>query len=402
MPPVAGTIVGYFTNDIAIRMLFRPYRPVFVGKYQLPFTPGLIPRNQSKLAKRIADAIVGSLLTPAEIQKIAKRLLVVDRIKVVVAWLLNLALAQIKTESELRTIGTLANILKDLFRESLPRLLRVWARKPTFLNEQIGQIFDLVLLEFDLTGEQAGQLSKWLVKTVLAPDVLRQGLIDFLTDRNIQILDERLRQQSSGTYWILANTIGLRGTLVQLRNFCLDERVATERIFIELIENLKIQQNLQEWLLNLSLQNLPDATVEQLRTDLIKIVREYIQSKGSEAIRTLGETIDWEELAAIVFKRLRASSVLLASIDPIGEELAAIVDRYLETDLESTVSKIIPILDLEGVIIDQIEATPAADLEAGVNAIVKSELQSIVNLGGILGGIVGFMQTAILWFTRSA
>jgi uncharacterized membrane protein YheB (UPF0754 family) len=402
MPPVAGTIVGYFTNDIAIRMLFRPYRPVFVGKYQLPFTPGLIPRNQSKLAKRIADAIVGSLLTPAEIQKIAKRLLVVDRIKVVVAWLLNLALAQIKTESELRTIGTLANILKDLFRESLPRLLRVWARKPTFLNEQIGQVFDLVLLEFDLTGEQAGQLSKWLVKTVLAPDVLREGLIDFLTDRNIQILDERLRQQSSGTYWILANTIGLRGTLVQLRNFCLDERVATERIFVELIENLRIQQNLQEWLLNLSLQNLPDATVEQLRTDLIKIVREYIQSKGSEAIRTLGETIDWEELAAIVFKRLRASSVLLASIDPIGEELAAIVDRYLETDLESTVSKIIPILDLEGVIIDQIEATPAADLEAGVNAIVKSELQSIVNLGGILGGIVGFMQTAILWFTRSA
>lgn len=402
MPPVAGTIVGYFTNDIAIRMLFRPYRPVFVGKYQLPFTPGLIPRNQSKLAKRIADAIVGSLLTPAEIQKIAKRLLVVDRIKVVVAWLLNLALAQIKTESELRTIGTLANILKDLFRESLPRLLRVWARKPTFLNEQIGQVFDLVLLEFDLTGEQAGQLSKWLVKTVLAPDVLREGLIDFLTDRNIQILDERLRQQSSGTYWILANTIGLRGTLVQLRNFCLDERVATERIFVELIENLRIQQNLQEWLLNLSLQNLPDATVEQLRTDLIKIVREYIQSKGSEAIRTLGETIDWEELAAIVFKRLRASSVLLASIDPIGEELAAIVDRYLETDLESTVSKIIPILDLEGVIIDQIEATPAADLEAGVNAIVKSELQSIVNLGGILGGIVGFMQTAILWFTQSA
>jgi uncharacterized membrane protein YheB (UPF0754 family) len=27
-PPVAGAIIGYFTNDIAIKMLFRPYKPI--------------------------------------------------------------------------------------------------------------------------------------------------------------------------------------------------------------------------------------------------------------------------------------------------------------------------------------------------------------------------------------
>jgi Uncharacterized protein conserved in bacteria len=46
-PPVVGGIIGYFTNDIAIKMLFRPYRAIYIKGRQLPFTPGLIPRNKS-------------------------------------------------------------------------------------------------------------------------------------------------------------------------------------------------------------------------------------------------------------------------------------------------------------------------------------------------------------------
>ena len=79
-PPVAGAVVGYFTNDVAIKMLFRPYTAKYVGKYQVPFTPGLIPSNQGRLATRISDTIMGSLLTPSELQNIAKRLLEVERV----------------------------------------------------------------------------------------------------------------------------------------------------------------------------------------------------------------------------------------------------------------------------------------------------------------------------------
>ena len=39
-PPIAGGVIGYFTNDVAIKMLFRPYRPIYLGKRRLPFTPG--------------------------------------------------------------------------------------------------------------------------------------------------------------------------------------------------------------------------------------------------------------------------------------------------------------------------------------------------------------------------
>ena len=81
IPPAAGMAIGYFTNDIAINMLFRPYRGVYIGQRRIPFTPGLIPRNQERLAKKISDTIMGSLLTPEELQKLAKRLLNTERVQ---------------------------------------------------------------------------------------------------------------------------------------------------------------------------------------------------------------------------------------------------------------------------------------------------------------------------------
>ncbi len=49
--PVLGAVIGYFTNYIAVKMLFRPYRPVRLGRWTLPFTPGVIPRRKGDLAR---------------------------------------------------------------------------------------------------------------------------------------------------------------------------------------------------------------------------------------------------------------------------------------------------------------------------------------------------------------
>jgi uncharacterized membrane protein YheB (UPF0754 family) len=145
IPPVAGSIIGYFTNDLAIKMLFRPYKPLYLFQKKLPFTPGLIPRNQERLAKRVSDTIMGSLLTPDELQKLAKRLLQTDRVKGAILWLLKLAFKQIKEDKEQKTAKILADILRDLFGDSLPKLLKVITRKDEFLQTQIDQIFDRIL-----------------------------------------------------------------------------------------------------------------------------------------------------------------------------------------------------------------------------------------------------------------
>ncbi len=395
-PPILGGIIGYFTNDLAIKMLFRPYRPIrFAGRI-LPFTPGLIPRNQERLAKRVSDTIMSSLLTPEELQNLARRLLKLERIQATINWLLRLALDQVQADTQQKTAKILAGILRDLLGESLPRMLKIWARQEDFLEVQLNQIFDQVLLDFQLTEKQARQLSDWLLGVVIPPEVIRQALIDFLTDRNIAIIDEGFRERSSGTYWVVANLFGLRNSLTRLRTFCLDEREETNRRLAELIIALGMRQRLQEWLQNLSLQNLPVSTVRQLRNTIRDSVRLYLQERGIDIIQALSLSIDWENVSSLILKRLQTSPVVSNSLELVSEELALVLERYLERDLEKIVAQVIPILSIDQVIIDRVLATSPQELEVAVNGIVKNELQAIVNLGGILGVIIGCLQTIIL------
>lgn len=395
-PPIAGGIIGYFTNDIAIKMLFRPYRALYIGGRRVPFTPGLIPRNQERLAKRVSDTIMGSLLTPEELQNLARRLLQTERMESAILWLLRMAMEQIKSDTEEKTAQILAGILHDFLGQSLPRMLKVLAKDEAFLKDQLNQIFDQVLLEIQLNRAQAHQLANWLLDVVLPPDVIRQVLVDFLTDRNIHTIDEGFREQSSGTYWVVANLFGLRNTLTRLRTYCLDEKEKTNDRIRDLIVALELRTRLEEWFETLSLQNLPVSTVRQLRKTMRDSVRQYLQTSGAELLSGLSDSIDWQKVASLILTRLQKSAVVSKSLGLVSQELALILERYLERDLENLVSKAIPILNIDQVIIDRVKSTSPQDLETAVNGIVKSELQGIVNLGGILGVIVGSMQTVIL------
>lgn len=395
-PPVIGGVIGYFTNDVALKMLFRPYRPIYIAGRRLPFTPGLIPSNQERLAQRVADTIMGSLLTPEELQRLARRLLQTERMQAAIYWLLQLVREQIQTSSKDRTVQVIANILRDFFGESLPRLLKVLARRSDFLEDQINQLFDQVLLEFQLSDRQADQLSLWILQVVLPPDTIRQAIVDFLTDRNIQTIDEGFRERTSGTYWVVANLFGLRNALTRLRTFCLDDREESNARIAELIQSLGVKDRLKEWLQNFTLQSLPVSTVRQLRKTVRETVRAYIRDRGSDILQSLGESIDWENMAALVVNSLQQSEVVNSSLDPVSQELALVLERYLERDLENIVAKAIPILNIDQVIVDRVKSTSPKDLEVAVQTIVKNELQAIVNLGGILGFIIGGFQAILL------
>ncbi|MEM9135723.1 MAG: DUF445 family protein [Cyanobacteria bacterium P01_F01_bin.42] len=396
MPPILGGVIGYFTNDLAITMLFRPYRPIKVGKVRVPFTPGLIPRNQSRLAQRVSDSIMGSLLTPEELQKITLKLLETERVKAVIRWLLELALEQSRTDSASSAEQMIATILQDLVNESLPRLSQALSRREGFLKKQLNQIFDDVLLGLHLSEEQSGKLADWVMEVVIPPDMLRTTLIDFLTDRNINTLDADFRENSSGTYWVVANVFGARNALFRLRTYCIDEPRSSNQRIAALIDALGIRWRLIEWLSSFSLQSLPISTVRQLRRNFRDGVRSYVQERGTNVIEKLGRSVDWDDTAALLLSRLRSSTAVEESLELISEDLAGILERYLEKDLEMLVARAIPILELDQVIMDRVNSTPPEDLETAIQGIVRTELKGIVALGGILGVMVGILQSIIL------
>lgn len=62
-PPLLGAGIGYLTNSLAIRMLFRPLRRVKILGIPIPLTPGVIPKQRNELAESIGRMVSRELLT---------------------------------------------------------------------------------------------------------------------------------------------------------------------------------------------------------------------------------------------------------------------------------------------------------------------------------------------------
>lgn len=60
--PALGGIIGYITNDIAIRMLFRPHKAKYIMGLHVPFTPGIIPKEKGRIADAIGGVISENLM----------------------------------------------------------------------------------------------------------------------------------------------------------------------------------------------------------------------------------------------------------------------------------------------------------------------------------------------------
>lgn len=60
--PALGAVIGYITNDIAIRMLFRPRKAKYICGVHVPFTPGIIPKEKNRIASAIGNAISEHLM----------------------------------------------------------------------------------------------------------------------------------------------------------------------------------------------------------------------------------------------------------------------------------------------------------------------------------------------------
>jgi len=62
MGPLVGAVIGYITNDIAIRMLFKPHNAKYIMGVRVPFTPGIIPKEKNRISAAIGKAVSDNLM----------------------------------------------------------------------------------------------------------------------------------------------------------------------------------------------------------------------------------------------------------------------------------------------------------------------------------------------------
>lgn len=69
MTLVISGLIGYCTNYIAVKMLFRPRTEKHIFGRRVPFTPGVVPKNQPRLARALGNAVSERLLTGDDLRE---------------------------------------------------------------------------------------------------------------------------------------------------------------------------------------------------------------------------------------------------------------------------------------------------------------------------------------------
>lgn len=365
-----GAIIGGYTNHLAIKMLFRPHRPIYIGKFQVPFTPGLIPKRRDELAVQLGKMVVDHLLTP---EGIGKKLTNKEFQTSLIRWTQVEVDKVITNEQSLRDMLEKWN-LEHVEEEAIGKIEHVITEKiHAFLAEY-----------YTYTWEQALPHSVHEKVENAIPNVA-----SFILKRGISFLESEEGKERLSK--MIDDFFASRGTLLNLVGMFLGNVSLVDRVQPEVIKFLG-----------------QDGT-ERLLTDVLQ--KEWEKLKGR----------DVKELETFVEKEMIVNSILSAVKveETVSRFLNQSVQQVCEPVRETIVEKVVPSvvekglkwgtenvgsilgnLQLAEIVQQEVSTFSTKRLEDLVLSITKNELKMITYLGALLGGTIGFIQGLLLLFLK--
>lgn len=286
--PAIGAVIGYFTNYLAVKMLFRPLYPIKIGGYTLPFTPGVIPKGQKRLAKALGNVVGTTLLTEEDI-------------------------------------------------------------KNTLLSEKMFRSLD-------------------------------QAVEKIYEEKEKNIKDCFLSYTDAETYEDGKEVLGIK---------------ATELIMRE-VEKLPIAQWIAEKGADAVVSNLDGLLAMMISADMVrslvtpagKKMEEYIKEEGAEIIRPiLQEKIDALE------EKTPGEVMVKAGLEQ--EFLQSALRKIYESFINEKISDLMQKINLNQMVEDKINQMPVEEIEELVLSVMKKELSTVVNLGALIGFVIGILNIFI-------
>ncbi|MBS4210711.1 DUF445 family protein [Bacillus sp. FJAT-50079] len=364
-----GAVIGGFTNFLAIRMLFRPYQPIFIGKWQLPFTPGLIPKRHHELAKQMGKLVVEHLVTPESIQRKLKEEAFQKEMKALVTQKLNNWLERGIT------VGTLLEQLQ----------IKDAAEKTTsYINAKIENKYRTLKHEVEkkklhecIPGEWGIALEEKI--PYVADQILAKAIVYFSEPEGkekIKLMIEDFLKERGRLWNMIQMFIG---------NDSLADKFQPE--IIKFLNNPGTKTMIEtvlrsEWskLSDMELgQMLKNVDDDHIASYLRKWVADILQAE------TFFEKTVAELLAP--YRKKMEEEFIPRILDTVGQYVLARSGEMMER------------FQVEEIVREQIEAFSLQRLEALVISIAKKELVMITYLGAVLGGIIGMFQGVIVMIT---
>lgn len=273
-------------------MMFRPLKPIRIGKFTLPFTPGIIPKNKGRLAEAIGNTISNDLLTDEDIKNILLSSEVKEKVK-------------IEIDNYLSSNLDNSQALKDLIC--------------SYISEDL----------YDKTSNKMQEhISSSIYNTVLESDLGK-----LITDQIELAAKEKLK----------GSMLGFLGG-----------------------------------------NSIVSSFIPSINTKL----DEYIENNGQTLISGMVKK---------EFDKYESKSLdeIISSIKTSDFDIASLIINVYEKVITEKISDFLKIINISKIVTDKINSMDVLELEKLLLLIMKKELNALVNLGALIGFILGLFNLLI-------
>jgi len=425
--PILGAVIGFSTNVLAIVMIFRPHKAWRVFGIRVPFTPGLMPKEQTELARKIGETLRDNVLTQETLIEAASNTHIVDNIVAMVdtaaekfvnnpksigemcATLFNRnedEIAEAAVTYALKGLGMAQNLPAkaadalrgrgDDFRRVIVNIASDAVEKAVKNNKKLG---DLIPNRKDTIN---GIKSLLYANTHRIEPLVRRLLDDPAIDAALRGLTEKL---------VKANAGGLLGMFVKpgkiydnIRNGLLEYLASPDG-------QDNIGDKLAQWLDNLLEMDVADLDLAH------KLTRANTENWLDTALHNFQKALTDEhvdKLQAHVHDLIETHSTTIAqktvdgALALVPAEILANVDYKTHTAAatrglvgvlaQKAGQHIVGALDIAAIAETKINAFNSKEIENLVLSVTGKHLKWIAMLGGVLGFIIGFLPALMTGF----
>ncbi len=368
---VIGALIGGVTNSLAIRMLFRPYKAVFIGKWRIPFTPGLIPKRRGELAEQLGRMVVNHLLTPEGLQK------KITNTKFTIEMTLFI---QEEIRKLLRSNESISGIAERYFSIENPEE-KVKKKIDSIIEEKYDNVMNA------LRGQKIAQLFPETVQEKIKSTfpqvsevIVTKGVSYFQSSEGKERLSIMIDRFLYG-----------KGTLGNMISMFLGNDRLVDKVQPEVIKFLQDSstKDLIVTVLNKEWEILKEKEVERLlfiieKDEVLPIVKRFIKSQVPISTWLEESLVNW----TTPYEKMIIENWVPKGVKVVTNQLAIRLEPMLKR------------LDLEDVVKGQVETFSVERLEEMVLSISKREFKMITYLGAVLGGTIGLIQGILVLIIR--
>jgi len=363
-----SAIIGYWTNFMAIKMLFKPQEPKLFGLVQ-----GVIPRNKQQLAEGIGNGIKDTFFKPKQIIDFIEKDSVLNKLRDSVKEMIQDYLKDENNKEKIVTeVNKVYNQNKHKLREKVNSFIKTY-------------IIDLLSNELELR------------KTLTSINYRAEGFIN-KNDTFINIVAEMILlsvEQNSKEIENLVREIFSKGftqifidpkkEVERLINYFKSDK-GKERISAlikgtipELSKHISVYASKPETKENIG--TISDSILEIVDENIISEVIAYIKNK-------LSDYDNWD--------------IIMEDTISIANEIINYIEEFLKKEsseifIKNIVNKSFDTLEINKFISKQLETYDTDELERLLNGISGKYLRFIEISGGVLGGLLGLLFLFVKW-----